>query len=119
MIFGRDILNKEIYAQGTAQDDEVFGYQEAWADYRYKPSRVTAEMRSSYAQSLDVWHLADDYAALPRLSASWIQEDAATVNRVLAVDNTNAMQLFCDIYIRNLTTRPMPLYSIPGLIDHH
>lgn len=113
------ILNKEIYAQGTAQDNEVFGYQEAWADYRYKPSRVTAEMRSTYAQSLDVWHLADDYAALPRLSASWIQEDAATVNRVLAVDNTNAMQLFCDIYIRNLTTRPMPLYSIPGLIDHH
>lgn len=113
------ILNKEIYAQGTAQDDEVFGYQEAWADYRYKPSRVTAEMRSSYAQSLDVWHLADDYVALPRLSASWIQEDAATVNRVLAVDNSNAMQLFCDIYIRNLTTRPMPLYSIPGLIDHH
>lgn len=113
------VLNKEIYAQGTAKDDEVFGYQEAWADYRYKPSRVTGEMRSSYAQSLDVWHLADDYATLPSLSASWIQEDAATVNRVLAVDQSNAMQLFCDIYIRNLTTRPMPLYSIPGLIDHH
>lgn len=113
------VLNKEIYAQGTSKDDEVFGYQEAWADYRYKPSRVTGEMRSSYAQSLDVWHLADDYAALPSLSASWIQEDAATVNRVLAVDQSNAMQLFCDIYIRNLTTRPMPLYSIPGLIDHH
>ena len=113
------VLNKEIYAQGTSKDDEVFGYQEAWADYRYKPSRVTGEMRSSYPQSLDVWHLADDYAALPSLSASWIQEDAATVNRVLAVDQSNAMQLFCDIYVRNLTTRPMPLYSIPGLIDHH
>lgn len=113
------VLNKEIYAQGTDKDDEVFGYQEAWADYRYKPSRVTGEMRSSYPQSLDVWHLADDYAALPSLSASWIQEDAATVNRVLAVDQSNAMQLFCDIYVRNLTTRPMPLYSIPGLIDHH
>ncbi|AXF52363.1 MAG: major capsid protein [Microviridae sp.] len=113
------ILNKEIYAQGTEEDDEVFGYQEAWADYRYKPSRVTGEMRSNYAQSLDVWHLADDYSALPSLSASWISEDAATVNRVLAVDQSNADQLFCDIFIRNLTTRPMPLYSIPGLIDHH
>lgn len=113
------ILNKEIYAQGNEKDDEVFGYQEAWADYRYKPSRVTGEMRSSYAQSLDVWHLADDYATLPSLSAAWICEDAKTVNRVLAVDQFNAMQLFCDIYIKNLTTRPMPLYSIPGLIDHH
>lgn len=113
------ILNKELYAQGTAEDDEVFGYQECWADYRYKPSRVTGEMRSSAAQSLDVWHLADDYSQLPALSASWIMEDSATVDRVLAVSSRVSDQIFCDIYIRNLTTRPMPLYSIPGLIDHH
>ena len=113
------VLNREIYAQGTEQDDEVFGYQEAWADYRYKPSMVTGEMRSSYAQSLDVWHLADDYATLPSLSASWIREDYRNVDRVLAVQSTVSNQLFCDIYVRNLTTRPMPLYSIPGLIDHH
>lgn len=113
------VLNKEIYAQGTDVDDEVFGYQEAWADYRYRPSRVTGEMRSTYAQSLDVWHLADHYETLPSLSDAWIREDAATVNRVLAVSDNLSAQLFCDIYIRCLATRPMPLYSIPGLIDHH
>lgn len=113
------VLNKEIYAQGTAVDDEVFGYQEAWADYRYKPSRVSGEMRSAAAQSLDVWHLADDYAALPSLSDSWIREDSGTVNRILAVGEQNANQLFADIYVQNKATRPMPMYSIPGLIDHH
>lgn len=113
------VLNKEIYAQGNAQDDEVFGYQEAWADYRYKPSRVSGEMRSSYAQSLDVWHLADDYSKMPALSDSWIHEDPAIINRVLAVSDNLANQFFCDIYVQNYTTRNMPLYSIPGLIDHH
>lgn len=113
------IKNKELYAQGTAEDDEVFGYQEAWAEYRYKPNRVTGEMRSSYAQSLDVWHLADDYSKLPSLSAEWIQEDSSTVNRVLAASDNLAAQFFADIYVKNLCTRPMPMYSIPGLIDHH
>ena len=121
------VKNKEIYAQGPAQkdsagnviDDQVFGYQEAWADYRYKPSRVTGEMRSQYAQSLDVWHLADDYSALPMLSDSWIREDKSNVDRVLAVTSAVSNQLFADIYIKNRTTRPMPMYSIPGLIDHH
>lgn len=113
------VLNKEIYAQGTAEDDEVFGYQEAWADYRYKPSRVTGEMRSKAPQSLDIWHLADDYSARPSLSDSWIREDSATVNRVLAVSEANSNQLWCDIFVKNRATRPMPLYSIPGLIDHH
>lgn len=113
------ILNKEIFAQGTDVDDEVFGYQEAWAEYRYKPNRVAGEMRSSYAQSLDVWHLADDYATLPSLSASWIQEDKAAVDRCLAVTSTVSNQLFADLYVRNICTRPMPANSIPGLIDHH
>lgn len=113
------VLNKEIYAQGTAEDNEVFGYQEAWADYRYKPSRVTGEMRSKAPQSLDIWHLADDYSARPSLSDSWIREDSATVNRVLAVSEANSNQLWCDIFVKNRATRPMPLYSIPGLIDHH
>ena len=113
------IKNKELYAQGTAEDDEVFGYQEAWAEYRYKPNRVTGEMRSSYVQSLDVWHLADDYSKLPSLSAEWIQEDSSTVNRVLAASDNLAAQFFADIYVKNLCTRPMPMFSIPGLIDHH
>lgn len=113
------VLNKEIFAQGTAKDNEVFGYQEAWSDYRYKPNRVTGEMRSAYEQSLDVWHLADDYTSLPSLSDSWIREDKNTVDRVLAVKSTVSDQLFADIYVSNRATRPMPLYSVPGLIDHH
>lgn len=113
------VLNKEIYAQGSAKDNEVFGYQEAWSDYRYKPNRVTGEMRSAYQQSLDVWHLADDYNSLPLLSDSWIREDKNTVDRVLAVKSTVSNQLFADIFVQNRATRPMPMYSIPGLIDHH
>ena len=113
------VKNKEIFAQGNAEDDEVFGYQEAWADYRYKPSRVAGEMRSQYAQSLDVWHLADDYEKLPALSDEWIREDSAVIDRVLAVTSRNSNQMWADIYIQNRTTRPMPMYSIPGLIDHH
>lgn len=113
------ILNKEIYASGQDTDDEVFGYQEAWADYRYKPSRVSAEMRSNAKTPLDSWHLADDYSSLPTLSDSWIREDPNNVNRVLAVTSEVSDQLFCDLYVQNRTTRPMPVYSIPGLIDHH
>lgn len=113
------ILNKEIFAAGGTTDDEVFGYQEAWADYRYKPNRVTGEMRSSYAQSLDSWHLADDYESAPSLSADWIKEDKTNVDRVLAVTSKVSNQLFADLYVKNLTTRPMPMYSIPGLVDHH
>lgn len=113
------VLNKEIFAQGTAEDDQVFGYQEAWADYRYKPSRVCGEMRSSYPQSLDIWHLADDYSTLPALSDGWIREDSSTVDRVIAVSSQQAQQLFGDVYIANRTARPMPLYSVPGLIDHN
>lgn len=121
------IRNKEIYLQsdsvlgetGQPENDEVFGYQEAWAEYRYRPSMVTGEMRSSYAQSLDSWHLADDYSALPALSDSWLREDKTNVDRVLAVTSSNANQLFCDIFFSEAVTRPMPLYSIPGLIDHY
>lgn len=113
------VLNQEIYAQGTAQDTEVFGYQEAWAEYRYRPSICTGEMRSTYAQSLDSWHLGDDYASLPQLSPTWIQEDKTNVDRVLAVQSTVANQFFGDIYVKCRATRPMPVYSVPGLIDHH
>ncbi|AXH76530.1 MAG: major capsid protein [Microviridae sp.] len=113
------VKNKEIYAQGNAKDDEVFGYQEAWADYRYKPNQVTGEMRSAYTQSLDVWHLADDYDTLPSLSDSWIREDKANLDRVLAVASSVSNQFFADIYVKNYVTRPLPMYSVPGLIDHH
>lgn len=115
------ILNKEIYLDYTKDDsdssvnNEVFGYQEAWAEYRYVPDRVSAEMRSDYPTSLDVWHLADDYDSLPKLSADWMKEDATTVNRVLAVSDDLSAQLFMDIYLKMEATRPMPMYSIPGL----
>lgn len=113
------ILNKEIYAQGTDADDEVFGYQEAWAEYRYRPNICTGEMRSQAPQSLDIWHLGDDYQSQPFLSADWIKEDKSNVDRVLAVTSKVSNQFFADIYIKNRTTRPMPVYSVPGLIDHH
>lgn len=121
------ILNKEIYAQGSSVvdadgnivDDQVFGYQEAWYDYRYKLNHITGEMRSAYSASLDVWHLGDDYAALPHLSDSWIREDKSNVDRVLSVTSAVSNQLFGDFYFKNWVTRPMPMFSIPGLVDHH
>lgn len=121
------IKNKEIYLQsdsvtgdtGVPENDEVFGYQEAWAEYRYKPSRVSGEMRSNYATSLDAWHLGDDYSQLPALSDAWLREDKANVDRVLAVKSSVSNQLFADFYFKEKVTRPMPLYSVPGLIDHY
>ena len=113
------VLNKEIYATGTDSDNKAFGYQEAWADYRYKPSRVSGEMRSAATKSLDVWHFADYYEKLPTLSPDWIQEDKKNVDRVLAVTSAVSNQLWADIVINNRTSRPMPLYSVPGLMDHH
>nr|WCD56451.1 MAG: major capsid protein [Microviridae sp.] len=113
------VYNKEIYLQNTSADNEIFGYQEAWADYRYKPNYVTGEMRSAASTSLDVWHLADDYSSTPYLSASWIREDKSNVNRVIAVSDQLANQLFGDFYFKCKATRAMPMYSIPGLIDHH
>ena len=109
------VLNKEIYCQGNAKDDEVFGYQEAWADYRYHPNIVTGEMRSQYAQSLDAWHYADYYEELPTLSSSWIQEGEENIDRTLAVQSENSHQFICDFYFDQTWTRPMPIYSVPGL----
>ena len=113
------ILNKEIYAQGTNEDDEAFGYQEAWADYRMKPNRVSGHMRSnSPTGSLDVWHYADDYSTLPTLSAGWIEETTANIDRTIAVSADRAHQFIGDFYFKMKYVRAMPVYSIPGLIDH-
>lgn len=113
------VLNKEIYAQGTNADDEAFGYQEAWADYRYKPSRVSGDMRSNYAQSLDAWHYADHYTEQPKLSSTWMMETMTNIDRTLAVQSSVEDQFIADFYFKAQTTRPMPVYSVPGLIDHH
>lgn len=109
------VLNQEIYAQGTAQDEEVFGYQEAWADYRYRTNMVTSEMRSTYAQTLDAWHYADKYSELPKLSGRWITENKANIDRTLAVHSSNSHQFICNFYFDQTWTRPLPIYSIPGL----
>nr|DAW99122.1 MAG TPA: Major capsid protein [Microviridae sp.] len=109
------VYNREIYAQGTAEDDEIFGYQEAWADYRYKPSYVTGEMRSNYQTSLDAWHYADDYDKLPRLSAEWIQEGTQNIDRTIAVTSAKSHQFLCDFYFTEDWYREMPIYSIPGI----
>lgn len=109
------VYNREIYAQGTAEDNEIFGYQEAWADYRYKPSYVTGEMRSNYQTSLDAWHYADDYDKLPRLSAEWIQEGQQNIDRTIAVTSAKSHQFLCDFYFTEDWYREMPIYSIPGI----
>ena len=109
------VLNKEIYCQGNAQDDEVFGYQEAWADYRYHPNIVTGEMRSNYVQSLDSWHYGDYYTKLPTLSSDWIKEGTENIDRTLAVQSENSHQFIANVYFDQTWTRPMPIYSVPGL----
>lgn len=115
------ILNKEIYLQSSkATNEEAFGYQEAWAEYRYKPSRVSSAFRSNITSgSLDAWHYADYYEELPKLSAEWMQETYKNVDRTLAVQSTLEDQYIADFWFKCKCTRPMPIYSIPGLIDHH
>lgn len=113
------VYTKELYAKSLNEvgnvDGGVFGYQEAWADYRYKPSQVTGEMRSGITNSLQSWHFADYYQQKPTLSSGWIQEDLSNVDRTLAVTSKLANQIFGDFYVKNLTTRVMPVHSIPGL----
>lgn len=110
-----EVLNKEIYCQGKAEDDDVFGYQEAWADYRYHPNMVTGEMRSTYKQSLDAWHYADYYKELPVLSSEWIQEGQENIDRTIAVQSEISHQFIANFYFEQTWTRPMPIYSVPGL----
>lgn len=109
------ILNKEIYAQGTSADDDVFGYQERYAEYRYFPSMITGKLRSTDPQSLDVWHLSQKFDSLPKLSAQFIQDDPP-VSRILAVQNEP--QFIIDSYVEMKCARPMPVYGVPGLVDH-
>lgn len=107
------ILNKELYVQGTAEDDEVFGYQEAWAEYRYGINKVTGELNSDYDTPLDSWTYADDYNALPRLGDEWIRETDQNVARTLAIQNQD--QWIANFYFDQTWIRPMPIYSIPQL----
>ncbi len=115
----QEIKNKELYFTGTAStDDALFGYQEAWAEYRYKPSIVSGILNPVRTGSLNFWTLADAYGSLPTLSNSFLQETRDNLGRAL-VSGTNGPDFICDFYFKDTAVRPMPLYSIPGLIDHH
>lgn len=109
------VYNREIYSQGTADDKGVFGYQERYAEYRYKPSMITGKLRSTDPQTLDVWHLAQKFDTLPKLNQDFIEENPP-INRVIAVQNEP--QFFADFWFDLKTSRPMPVYSVPGLVDH-
>ena len=109
------VLNKEIYAQGNTDDDGVFGYQERYAEYRYAPSQVTGKFRSTYAQSLDSWHLAQKFDNLPKLSPEFIV-DNPPIDRVVAVPSEP--QFLLDCWFNLSCVRPMPVYGVPGLMDH-
>ena len=106
------VLNKEIYAQGTSADEQVFGYQERWAEYRYKPSQITGMFRSTYPQSLDAWHLSQKFDSLPTLNQTFIEENPP-IDRVVAV--TDLPQFIMDAYFKQIHVRPMPTYSVPGI----
>lgn len=107
------VKKKEIMLTGDATDDETFGYQEAWADYRMKPNRVSGLMRSNATGTLDFWHYADNYSTVPTLSQEWMAEGKEEIARTLIVENEP--QFFGAIRVANKTTRRMPLYSVPGL----
>ena len=109
------VLNKEIYTQGTAADEDVFGYQERWAEYRYKPSKITGKMRSNDSTPLDAWHLSQEFGSLPSLNKDFIEENPP-MDRVVAV--TAEPDFHMDCYFNYQCARPMPLFSTPGLIDH-
>lgn len=116
------VYNKQLFLSGNvsgSKDDEAFGYQEAWAEYRYMQNRISGEFRSDYHQSLDAWHFGDNYSGLPSLSFAWIEETPSAINRNIAVSSSLANQWMCDIFFKETWTQPMPTYSIPGLIDHY
>lgn len=113
------VLQKEIYATGnSAADNTVFGYQERWAEYRYKPSKITGLFKSTSAGTIDGWHLAQKFTAAPTLNTTFIQ-DTPPVSRVVAVGAAaNGQQFLFDSFFDVKMARPMPMYSVPGLIDH-
>jgi hypothetical protein len=111
----QSVLNKEIYLDGSANDEDVFGYQERWAEYRYKPSLITGKLRSNDALTLDAWHLSQEFGSLPALNQTFIEE-TPPMDRVVAV--TTEPDFLMDCYFNLQCARPMPLYSVPGLIDH-
>lgn len=113
----QSILNNEIYYQNTADDDAVFGYQERYAEYRYKPSRLSGKMRSNASGPLDVYHLSEEFQTLPQLGDTFIQSNTGTpLDRAIAVPSEP--HAIVDLYFDLQCARPMPLYGVPGNLDH-
>lgn len=122
-IGNQPIYNREIFNYNPDDDeadisDEVFGFQEAWSEYRYFPSRIAGEFRSQYPQSLDVWHYGDYYESQPYLSSEWIREPRVNIDRTLAVSSDVSDQFICDFCFTGSAVRPMPVNSIPGITGH-
>ncbi|UOK21026.1 major capsid protein [Chifec microvirus UA13_14] len=111
------VLNKEIYCKGDANDELVFGYQERWAEYRYQPSQITGLFRSTHPQPLDVWHLAQEFSTLPTLNATFIEE-SPPIDRIVATTDATGQQFIADMFFNIKAARPLPMYSVPGLVDH-
>jgi hypothetical protein len=111
------VYQNELYALSAR--DSVFGYQEAWADLRYRPNRVSGKMRSTVADSLDIWHFGDEYSSAPVLNQAFINETPQFIDRTLAVPSTTEPQFILDIRINEYATRCLPTYSVPSLLDHH
>jgi len=118
MLGEQSVLNKELYCDGSANDTAVFGYQERWAEYRYNPSQITGLLKSTSAGTIDPWHLAQKFTSLPTLNSTFIQ-DTPPVSRIVAVGAAaNGQQFLFDAFFDIKAVRPMPMYSVPGLIDH-
>lgn len=111
------VYQNELYALSGV--DDVFGYQEAWADLRYRPNRVSGKMRSTVVDSLDIWHFGDEYSSAPVLNQTFINETPQFIDRTLAVPSTTEPQFILDIRINEYATRCLPTYSVPSLLDHH
>lgn len=120
MLGEQAVLNKEIYSDGSANDALTFGYQERWAEYRYFPSYTSAYFKSYNATPLDAWHFATKFTSLPALNNAFINSPLnATLQRNLALGaGASNQQLLCDFLFSETVARPMPMYSVPGLIDH-
>lgn len=121
MLGEQAVLNKEIYCTGTLANDEgVFGYQERWAEYRYNPSQITGLFRPTAAGNIAYWHSGQQFSALPTLAATFIQDDSVTVTQrnFAAGALTANQQLLVDMFYDFTVARPLPMYSVPGMIDH-
>jgi len=112
------ILNKEIYVTGGSTDSQVFGYQERWAEYRYNPSEITGLFRSTAAGTIDPWHYAQKFTSLPTLNSTFIQDTPPLARNLAVGAGANGQQLLLDAFFTTTAARPLPMYSVPGLIDH-